>query len=115
MISAPAATTSPMFLRLFNTFVLSIVTARELLYGAFNKRELNQISKDINLLHVIHISQSVGECFIKLMNQYALSHRLSLPDGLIAATSLVEKIPLYTHNLKDFKFIENLELYKEKV
>jgi predicted nucleic acid-binding protein len=37
-----------------------------------------------------------------------------MPDGLIAATCLVEEIPLYTHNLKDFKFIDGLKLHREK-
>ena len=47
------------------------------------------------------------------MNSYALSHRLSVPDGLIAATALTEDLPLYTHNLKDFRYIAGLELHKE--
>lgn len=93
---------------------ISIVTSGELLFGAFNKRELNQISRDIDKLNLLYISQPIWNRFIELMNQYVLSHRLSMPDGLIAATCLVEEIALYTHNLKDFKFIDGLKLHREK-
>jgi predicted nucleic acid-binding protein len=41
----------------------------------------------------------------------ALSHKLSLPDGFIAATALAFEITLYTLNEKDFRFIDGLKLY----
>jgi len=97
-----------------SNIAISIVTSGELLFGAFNKRELNQISRDIDKLNLLYISQPIWHRFIELMNQYVLIHRLSMPDGLIAATCLVEEIPLYTHNLKDFKFIDGLKLHREK-
>jgi tRNA(fMet)-specific endonuclease VapC len=50
----------------------------------------------------------------QLMTDYSLSHKLSLPDGLIAATSLIENINLYTLNLKDFKYIKGIKLYDAK-
>jgi predicted nucleic acid-binding protein len=93
---------------------VSIITAGELLYGALNKKELNRIKSDLEHLQVIHLTQETGECFTQLMLDYSLSHRLSLPDGLIAATALTQNISLYTHNLKDFKYIKDIKLYKEK-
>jgi len=42
-----------------------------------------------------------------------LSHKLALPDGFIAATALANDIELYTLNLKDYRFIEGLKLYKK--
>ncbi|MFM8914539.1 MAG: type II toxin-antitoxin system VapC family toxin [Flammeovirgaceae bacterium] len=93
---------------------VSIVTAGELLYGALNKKELNQIKNDLEHLHVIHLKKETGERFTQLMVDYTLSHRLSLPDGLIAATALTEDLQLYTHNLKDFRYIKGIGLYKEK-
>lgn len=93
---------------------VSIVTSGELLHGAFNKKELSQIKSDLEHLQIIHLSSAIGECFTQLMIDYSLSHRLSLPDGLIAATALTENILLYTHNLKDFKYIKGIQVYKEK-
>lgn len=93
---------------------VSIITAGELLYGALNKEEYNQIRQDIAHLHILHLDPAIGECYIELMDSYSLSHNLSLPDGLIAATAIIEEIPLYTLNKQDFRFIEDLELYDAK-
>ena len=95
-----------------SNIALSMITAGELLYGALNKKELAKINKDIDHLHIKHITQAIGECFIELMGKYTLSHNLSLPDGLIAATAITEDLPLYTLNQKDFKYIKGLRLYK---
>jgi len=90
---------------------VSIVTAGELLYGALNKNELKVIKNDLSNLLVLSISGSIENCFLDLMSKYTLSHKLSLPDGLIAATAIVEDVPLYTLNIKDFKYIQGLRLH----
>jgi predicted nucleic acid-binding protein len=77
-----------------------------------NKRELQLIKKDLEHLELIHLTPEIVHCFSELMTKYTLSHRLSLPDGLIAATALAEDLPLYTLNLKDFKYIEHIRLHK---
>ncbi len=46
------------------------------------------------------------------MENCSLSHKLCIPDALIAATALIYSIELYTLNSKDFQFIENIQLYK---
>lgn len=91
---------------------VSIITVGELLFGALNKKERRKINQDITHLHLLHLDSAIGECFIDLMNNYSLSHNLSLPDGLIAATSLISDIPLYTLNKKDFKYINGIQLYQ---
>ena len=93
---------------------ISVITQAELYYGAINKAELSQIQKHLNLLNTLPIDQPVSTQFIQLMAQYSLSHKLTIPDALIAATALVYDISLYTLNIKDFRFIEGLNLYIEK-
>ena len=39
------------------------------------------------------------------MENYALSHKLTIPDTLIAATVLVRDLDLYTLNQKDLIFV----------
>ncbi len=90
---------------------ISIVTAGELAYGALNKKELNQILKDLSHLELLHIDQPIGALHLKLMTDYSLSHNLNLPDAFIAATAIHHDIPLYTLNKKDFKYISGLQLY----
>jgi tRNA(fMet)-specific endonuclease VapC len=91
---------------------ISIVTQAELYYGALNKAELLRIQKHLNLLHNLPIDHQVSSQFIQLMAQYSLSHKLAIPDALIAATALVNDLEIYTLNIKDFRFIENLRLYQ---
>ncbi len=90
---------------------ISVVTSGELIYGALNKSELRQILTDISHLSLLDIDSETSNLFLKLMTDYALSHKLTLPDALIAATALRHNIPLFTINLKDFRFISNLKLF----
>jgi len=90
---------------------ISSVTAGELLFGALNKREMLTIKKNIDHLILLHTNEWVSKKFIELMLTYSKSHGLAVPDALIAATALVNEIPLYTLNTKDFIFIENLLLF----
>lgn len=81
-------------------------------FGARDKRELGQIRKNLSLLKQIPLDVDISQRFLALLEEYALSHRLSVPDALIAATALSQNIPLYTLNLKDFQFIPDLQIYR---
>ena len=94
-----------------HNLTISVITRAELYYGAINKNELNRIQKHLDLLQNIPIDRLISEQFIQLMANYSLSHKLTIPDALIAATALVKDLELYTLNIKDFSFIENLRLY----
>ncbi|MEO8150029.1 MAG: type II toxin-antitoxin system VapC family toxin [Bacteroidia bacterium] len=91
---------------------LCSVTVGELYFGALNKVEREKIKKRILLTTVIPLNEEISDIFEKLIYDYSLSHRLSVPDALIAATVLYYDFDLYTLNLKDFKFIPGLKLYK---
>ena len=90
---------------------ISSITQAELYYGALNKQELLKIKKHLSQLEILLVDRTVSEQFIQLMENYALSHKLAIPDAIIAATALVNNLDLYTLNQKDFRFISNLNLY----
>jgi predicted nucleic acid-binding protein len=92
---------------------ISIITAGELLYGALNKKELRKIKRDLDNLTIINIDNKTCDIFLELLSKFVLSHKLSVPDGFIAATALANDIELYTLNLKDYRFIDGLKLYKK--
>ena len=94
-----------------SNIALSVVTTAELIYGALNKNELQQILTDLGHLTSFDIDSDICRIFLRLMSDYSLSHNLTLPDALIAASALHHEIPLYTLNLKDFKYIPDLKLY----
>jgi len=95
----------------FENISLSSITVMELYYGAVNKRELNKIKSRIETLKVINIDSKISEKATDLIEKYAKSHGLRIPDALIAATAICRRLDLFTYNVKDFKFIEGIKLY----
>ncbi len=83
----------------------------ELIIGATNKDELRRINKNIYLFRTALINDAITELGIQLLQKYRLSHGLALPDALIAATAIILEVELFTHNIKDYKFIDDLMLY----
>ena len=90
---------------------VSTVTQAELYFGALNKAELQKIKQHLSLLHQLHIDVRISAQFLQLMETYSLSHKLSIPDAMIAATAMVHGLNLYTLNKKDFQFISGLSLH----
>ncbi len=72
------------------TFLLRLV------YG---KRE--RLMEKNFALKLLDANPAICQTFFELMNQYTLSHRLAVPDAMIAATAKEHQIPLYTLNRKD--------------
>lgn len=91
---------------------VSSITQAELYLGALNKPELKKIQQHLALLSSLPLDVTISALFLQLIESYSLSHGLSLPDALIAATALVYGLELYTLNIKDFRFIANLRLYQ---
>ena len=89
---------------------ISVVTAMELYYGALNKMELKKIKLHLSSIRIFHIDEEISVTASELIERYAKSHGLQIPDALIAATSLNHGIKLYTGNKKDFMFIEKISL-----
>ncbi len=90
---------------------ISTVTVGELYFGARDKRELQSIKKQLALLTQYPTTEETSRIFVDFLENYALSHRLSLPDAMIAATAIEHGVSLYTLNLKDFRYIPILKLY----
>lgn len=94
----------------YDVHYISVISAMELFYGAFNKIELQKLKKFIELFNIIPVDETISVNAKNLVYKYAKSHNLDIPDSLIASTSLKMNIPLLTYNERDFKFIENLNL-----
>ena len=99
----------------FQNIALSAITLMELYFGALNKRELAKIKSRLQKLEIINLDQKITETAINMIERYAKSHGLHIPDALIAATAICRGIQLLTYNVKDFKFVEGIRLYSEKI
>lgn len=94
-----------------NHLAVNPITQAELYFGALNRAELIKIKKHLSLLTIIPFDLSVSIKFVQIMETYSLSHKLGIPDALIAATALAHNLELYTLDTKDFHFISGLRIY----
>lgn len=95
----------------YANILLSAITVMELYQGMGNKTELAQMKKKIKYFDVIQFDDQVSEKSIELIAQFRLSHDLQIPDAIIGATAVVHQIPLFTYNLKDFRFMPDIILH----
>lgn len=92
-------------------FYISSITVMELYFGARDKAELAKLKKFTAAFELIEIDVEISKCATRLIESYAKSHHLDIPDALIASSALVKKFPLMTYNRKDFKYIDGLSLF----
>ncbi len=93
---------------------LSRISWMELVCGARNKIELLNIKKQLEMLNIemIEINEDISQKASLLFEKYYHSNGLSIPDAFIAAQAIIINERLTTHNIKHFKFIEDLKVLK---
>jgi predicted nucleic acid-binding protein len=90
--------------------VLSVITVMELYQGMNNKTELAQLKRKIKYYDVVDIDIATSKLATNLMESFRLSHGLQIPDAIIGATAVIQQIPFFTYNTKDFSFIPGIKL-----
>jgi len=96
---------------------ISIVTYMELLQGANNKKhhkDIRDFFKEYEF-KIIDLSEEVGHRSSVYMEEYSLSHGLTVIDSLIAATATEKNMQICTANYRHFQFINELSIKKMKV
>lgn len=90
------------------SFAVSAVTKVEVLgYWRLSDEEYQRYETFFNALDIIHVSPQVIERAIALRRLRSIG----LADAVIASTALIRKMPLITHNLQDFQWIQELEIF----
>jgi len=91
----------------------SVITQLELLIGANTITKKEAIKKIFESYYGIPLNPIISEKAIEIMRLYVSGQQIiSVPDCLIAATSIITGYPLFTYNKKDFNFIEGVNFYK---
>ncbi len=92
---------------------ISAITTMELYFGAKTLAKKNIVKQLVGFYYSIPLSPAISEKAVQLMHDYVSGNRsISVPDCLIAATSIITGFPLLTFNTRDFEFIEELQLLK---
>jgi len=94
-----------------DNIVLSAITKMELIAGAANKAELKLLNRKVYRFDILLINSEITSIALKLVEDYRLSHKIDIPDAIIAASALYANLKLFTYNLKDYRFIDNLALF----
>lgn len=89
----------------------SIITYAEIIYGT-PKAKLPAVKSFFAQLTLVDLDTDVSKQFKAIILSYSFSHRVGIPDSLIAATAISQGLTLYTENKKDFDFIPGIKFYK---
>ncbi|MDX2188652.1 MAG: type II toxin-antitoxin system VapC family toxin [Bacteroidota bacterium] len=83
------------------------------IFRGIKKNESKIVLKHLSAYNLLKFTPEVTDIFIELIRKYAHSHNndSQIPDLLIAATAIHYNCELYTKNIKDFTFIEELKIY----
>ena len=91
--------------------IISCITQMELLIGCRNKSMQDEIDKNLQLYKILPITTQIISIANELIKKYSFSHKLSVADNFIAATTLFYSLEIYTDNKKDFAFIDEITLF----
>jgi predicted nucleic acid-binding protein len=95
-------------------WMISQVTAMELLVGARDQREVAYLDAFLSSYPILPLHDSLGKLAYHLLKEYSKSHGLHVFDSLVAATALEQGLTLVTRNRRHFGMIERLILQVPK-
>jgi hypothetical protein len=98
---------------IINRTAYSVITQLELLIGANTLLKKEAVNKIFEAYYGIPLNPAISLKAIEIMQKYVSGQQvISVPDCLIAATSIITGFPILTYNKKDFDFIEGVSFYK---
>jgi len=87
---------------------ISAITEIELLcWKTSNENDLVVLHEFINDCVVIELEKPIKLKTAEIRKQ----HRIKLPDAIISATAIIHDLTLITHNISDFKNINQVRLF----
>ena len=90
---------------------ISDITTAEIFFAARDRKDLIFLEKQLQQIAKLAVNESISKLAVEFIIKYSLSHRLSLADAFIASTAIHYDFPLFTLNVKDFRYIDGLQLY----
>jgi tRNA(fMet)-specific endonuclease VapC len=95
--------------------VVSSITRAEVQQGALDKAHLAKINRVLNKFPTLDLDDHISRCFTRLFEKFILSHKCGIPDMLNAAAAISYNLPFITLNIKDYKYIPDLNIIQHSV
>jgi len=95
-----------------NCYINHIVLM-ELYIGAKNRQDLKEIKAKLQGFKLLTTNQEIINLSTQVIEHFALSHNAKIQDAIIASTCLVNNLPIATYNIRDFRYIPNLEILED--
>jgi len=92
------------------SWVISQISALELIVGARDNRDLARIDAFLSACVTVPLHPSIGRQAYELLKRHSKSHGLHVFDSLIAATAIQGDLTVVTRNRKHFEMISGLKL-----
>ena len=91
---------------------ISIISYMEFIQSSHDKKMLVKCKNFLSKLdlEIIPVSPDISHRAAVFIEYFSLSHNLTIPDAIIAATAFEYGVPLATSNYKDYKMITGLEI-----
>lgn len=89
---------------------ISVVSAMEMVVGCRNANELVQVQTFFERVTIVPLTATVSWNALRLVQSYSLSHGLTIPDALIAATAIDHDLTLCSKNVRHFQMIAGLRV-----
>jgi predicted nucleic acid-binding protein len=90
--------------------LVSTIVLFEILQGEPNKKRYAATKRYMEQFDCVHLTPSICELGLDLLEKYKFGKGLKYPDALIAGTCLENDCYLRTYNRRDFDFIKGLKL-----
>ncbi len=91
---------------------LNHIVLMELFVGAKNKQDLREIKAKLQGFKLLKVDHEIMVLATQIIERHALSHGTKIQDAIIAATCLINNLPLSTYNIRDFRYISDLRIVK---
>ena len=98
------------FLEKLDNITISIISAMELAVGARNNDEVKEIENFLIDYAKEFLTAEISTKAYELLKIHSRIDGLTIPDALIAATAIINKLTLTTRNVKHFRKIRGLKL-----
>ena len=73
-------------------------------------QKIKKIKAKLQGFKLLETNQETINLSTQIIEHFSLSHNAKIQDSIIASTCLINNLPLATYNLRDFRYIPNLEL-----